>query len=157
VCVCVCVCVCVSVSVSVEENGASQSIIARMKRDSFPFLHPADVFNELAGHKSLGQYAWKVFPMGLCTARSVFARMMQKVLKPLLGVCATTYLDDIGLNLGTITSHSAHFGQTLEALKQRGLFANFSKCVSVLKSMEFWGRIVSQTGIEADPSRVSAI
>ena len=98
-----------------------RALNARMKRDSFPLTHPGDIFNELAGHKyysrmdlasgfwqiridpcdedktafvaaSLGQYAWKVLPMGLCTAPSVFARMMQKVLKPLLGWCATTYI-----------------------------------------------------------------
>ena len=163
-----------------------RALNARMKRDSFPLPHPADVFNELAGHRlfsrmdlasgfwqiridpcdedktafvaaSLGQYAWKVLPMGLCTAPSVFARLMQKVLKSLLGVCATTYLDDIGLYADTVTAHLARIGQTLEALKQQGLFANFSKCAFLLRRMEFLGHIVSETGIEVDPSKVSAI
>jgi len=163
-----------------------RALNARMKRDSFPLPHPADIFNELAGHRyfsrmdlasgfwqiridpcdedktafvaaSLGQYAWKVLPMGLCTAPSVFARLMQKVLKSLLGVCATTYLDDIGLYADTVTSHLARIGQTLEALKQQGLFANFSKCAFLLRRMEFLGHIVSETGIEVDPSKVSAI
>jgi len=163
-----------------------RALNARMKRDSFPLTHPGDIFNELAGHKyysrmdlasgfwqiridpcdedktafvaaSLGQYAWKVLPMGLCTAPSVFARMMQKVLKPLLGWCATTYLDDIGLYADTITSGLASIGQTLEALKQQGLFANFSKCAFLLKRMEFLGHVVSQDGIEVDPAKVSAI
>ena len=163
-----------------------RALNARMKRDSFPLPHPADIFNELAGHKyfsrmdlasgfwqiridpcdedktafvaaSLGQYAWKVLPMGLCTAPSVFARLMQKVLKSLLGVCATTYLDDIGLYADTVTAHLARIGQTLEALKQQGLFANFSKCAFLLRRMEFLGHIVSETGIEVDPSKVSAI
>ena len=95
--------------------------------------------------------------MGLCTAPSVFARLMQKVLKSLLGVCATTYLDDIGLYADTVTAHLARIGQTLEALKQQGLFANFSKCAFLLRRMEFLGHIVSETGIEVDPSKVSAI
>jgi hypothetical protein len=82
---------------------------------------------------------------------------MQKVLKSLLGVCATTYLDDIGLYADTVTSHLARIGQTLEALKQQGLFANFSKCAFLLRRMEFLGHIVSETGIEVDPSKVSAI
>ena len=163
-----------------------RALNARMKRDSFPLPHPADVFNELAGHKyfsrldlasgfwqirldprdedksafvaaSLGQYAWRVLPMGLCTAPSVFARLMQKVLKPLLGVCATTYLDDMGIYGDTISDSLTHLQQTLEALKQHKLYANFRKCHFLLKRMEFLGHLVSENGIEVDPSKVSSI
>ena len=82
---------------------------------------------------------------------------MQKVLKPLLGVCATTYLDDMGIYGDTISDSLTHLQQTLEALKQHKLYANFRKCHFLLKRMEFLGHLVSENGIEVDPSKVSSI
>ena len=87
---------------------------------------------------SLGQYAWKVLPMGLCTAPSVFARLMQKVLKSLLGVCATTYLDDIGLYADTVTSHLARIGQTLEASSNKGCSPTSANAPFCYGAWNFW-------------------
>jgi transposase InsO family protein len=158
----------------------------RIERDSFPIPHPTDVFNELAGHKfysrldlasgfwqirldpcdedktafvapTVGQFAWRVLPMGLKTAPSVFARMMQKVLRPYLGKFCVTYLDDIGIYSDSLEAHLEHIRLVLAALREHNLFAKLSKCAFARTEMEFLGHIVSATGIAVDPAKVSSI
>ena len=158
----------------------------KIERDSFPIPHPYDVFNELADHKyytrldlasgfwqiridpadedktgfvapSLGQFCWRVLPMGLKTSPSVFARMMQKVLKPFLGKFCVTYLDDMGIYSDSLEEHLEHIRLVLAALCEHKLFAKLSKCEFCCTSMEFLGHIVSADGIAVDPAKVSSI
>jgi len=158
----------------------------KLVRDNFPLPHPADVFNELAGHKyysrldlasgfwqirlheedeaktafcapSAGQFAWRVLPMGLKVAPSVFARMMQKVLRPFLGKFCVTYLDDIGIYSDSIQEHLEHIRLVLGALQAHHLFAKPSKCAFFLTELDFLGHVVSQNGVAVDPSKIDAI
>ena len=158
----------------------------KLVRDNFPLPHPADVFNELAGHKfysrldlasgfwqirlheedeaktafcapSAGQFAWRVLPMGLKIAPSVFARMMQKVLKPFLGKFCVTYLDDIGVYSDTLDEHLEHIRLVLQALQDHHLFAKPSKCAFCLTELDFLGHVVSHNGVAVDPGKIDAI
>ena len=158
----------------------------KLVRDNFPLPHPADVFNELAGHKfysrldlasgfwqirlheededktafcapSAGQFAWRVLPMGLKIAPSIFARMMQKVLKPFLGKFCVTYLDDIGVYSDTLDEHLEHIRLVLQALQEHHLFAKPSKCAFCLTELDFLGHVVSHNGVAVDPGKIDAI
>ena len=163
-----------------------RALNSKIERDSFPIPHPEDVFNELAGHKyysrldlasgfwqiridpadedktafvapTVGQFAFRVLPMGIKTAPSVFCRLMQKVLAPFLGEFAVTYMDDIGIYSNTIEEHLKHIGLVMDALRQHHLFAKLSKCSFFCTELEFLGHIVSSSGIAVDPAKVSAI
>ena len=163
-----------------------RAINQKLVRDNFPLPHPADVFNELAGHKfysrldlasgfwqirlheadepktafcapSVGQFAWRVLPMGLKVAPSVFARLMQKVLRPFLGRFCVTYLDDIGVYSDSWEDHLEHIRLVLQALREHHLFAKPSKCAFFLTELDFLGHLVSAQGISVDPAKVEAI
>ena len=172
-----------------HESSCGHFIAARYQklvRDNFPLPHPADVFNELAGHKfysrldlasgfwqirlheedeaktafcapSAGQFAWRVLPMGLKIAPSIFARMMQKVLKPFLGKFCVTYLDDIGVYSDTLDEHLEHIRLVLQALQDHHLFAKPSKCAFCLTELDFLGHVVSHNGVAVDPGKIDAI
>ena len=163
-----------------------RALNSKIERDFFPIPHPADVFNELAGHKfysrldlasgfwqiridpadedktafvapTVGQFAFRVLPMGIKTAPSVFCRLMQKVLAPFLGKFAVTYMDDIGIYSDTLEEHLQHIRLVLDALHQDQLFAKLSKCSFFCTELEFLGHIVSSSGIAVDPAKVSAV
>ena len=163
-----------------------RALNSKIERDSFPIPHPEDVFNELAGHKyysrldlasgfwqiridptdedktafvapTVRQFAFRVLPMGIKTAPSVFCRLMQKVLAPFLGKFAVTYMDDIGIYSDTLEEHLTHIRLVMDALRQHHLFAKLSKCSFFCTELEFLGHIVSSSGIAVDPTKVSAI
>jgi hypothetical protein len=163
-----------------------RALNSKIQSDSFPIPHPTDIFNELAGHKfysrldlasgfwqirmdpadedkiafvapTLGQFAWRVLPMGIKTAPAVFARMMQKVLRPYLGKFCVTYLDDIGIYSDSLEDHLEHIRLVLAALREHNLFAKLSKCAFALSEMEFLGHLVSSDGIKVDPAKISAV
>nr|GFC15005.1 hypothetical protein [Tanacetum cinerariifolium] len=53
--------------------------------------------------------------------------------------------------------HEQHLRIVLEILKQKKLYAKFSKCESWLQQVAFLGHIVSADSITIDPSKVEAI
>ena len=62
----------------------------------------------------LGFFQFKVRPMGLTNACATFQRMMDKVLKQLIGVICFVYLDDVIIFSENIEEHIEHIKIVLE-------------------------------------------
>ncbi|GJS80826.1 zinc finger, CCHC-type, retrotransposon gag domain protein [Tanacetum coccineum] len=67
------------------------------------------------------------------------------------------FIDDILVTLKTEEEHKRHLRIVLEILRQKKLYAKFSKCEFWLQQVAFLGHIVSADGIIMDPSKVEAI
>ncbi|CAA0841725.1 Uncharacterized mitochondrial protein AtMg00860, partial [Striga hermonthica] len=52
--------------------------------------------------------------------------------------------------------HEEHLSVVLETLRREKLYAKFSKCEFWLERVSFLGHVITQAGIEVDPSKVSA-
>jgi hypothetical protein len=102
-----------------------------------------------------GLYQWKVLPMGLTNAPSVFMAAMNRVLADLK--FAIVYLDDILIFSKSPEEHVGHMREVLKRLKDNQYFCKLTKCDFFKTSIKFLGHIVSPQGVSPDPAKVASI
>ncbi|KAA3471891.1 DNA/RNA polymerases superfamily protein [Gossypium australe] len=67
------------------------------------------------------------------------------------------FIDDILIYSQDESEHTEHLRIVLQTLRDKQLYAKFSKCEFWLREVGFLGHIVSSEGIRVDPSKISAI
>ena len=67
------------------------------------------------------------------------------------------YVDDMSAKSDTEEEHLVHLEKLFERLRQFFLRLNLNKCTFGVRSSKLLGFIVSETGIEVDPTKVKAI
>ena len=67
------------------------------------------------------------------------------------------FIDDILVYSKSVDEHALHLQIVLQTLRDRQLYAKFSKCEYWLNEVIFLGHVVSGDGIFVDPRKVEAI
>ena len=157
---------------------------AATKRDHFPLPFQDEILNEVAGYERYtvcdgysgyfqisiaeedqrkttfitpwGCFAYKVMPFGLTNAPATFQRFMNHVFQPYFGKSIRVYIDDFCIYSSRIL-HVTRVDEGLRRLAQMGGQLNESKCHIGESKVALLGHIVSEAGIEADPSKVQAL
>ncbi|XP_073120546.1 uncharacterized protein [Henckelia pumila] len=83
--------------------------------------------------------------------------LMSHVFQPYLDKFVIIFIDDILIYSKDKVEHSQHLRTVLEVLRERKLFAKFDKCEFWLERVAFLGHIISESGVEVDPSKVQAV
>ncbi|CAN4096858.1 unnamed protein product [Withania somnifera] len=83
---------------------------------------------------------------GTTNAPAVFMDLMNRVFKPFLDVFVIVFIDDILVYSRSKEDHADHLRLVLRVLRDRKLYAKFSKCEFWLKSVAFLGHVVSTRG-----------
>ncbi|GKA11548.1 putative nucleotidyltransferase, ribonuclease H [Tanacetum coccineum] len=104
-----------------------------------------------------GHYEFLVMPFGLTNAPAVFMDLMNRIFHEYLDKFVIVFIDDILVYSKSEEEHKRHLWIVLEILRQKKLYAKFSKCEFWLQQVAFLGHIVSVDGIIMDPSKVEAI
>ncbi|GKC68885.1 putative nucleotidyltransferase, ribonuclease H, partial [Tanacetum coccineum] len=104
-----------------------------------------------------GHYEFLVMPIGLTNALAVFMDLMNRVFHEYLDRFVIVFIDDILMYSKMKEEHEDHLRIVLKILRQKKLYAKFSKCDFWLGQVAFLGHIVSADGITMDPAKVKAI
>ena len=67
------------------------------------------------------------------------------------------FIDDILIYSKTKEEHEQHLELALSRLREKQLYAKFSKCEFWLEHVVFLGHVVSSAGIMVDPAKVEAV
>ncbi|KAH0729411.1 hypothetical protein KY289_000599 [Solanum tuberosum] len=104
-----------------------------------------------------GHYEFLVMSFGLTNAPIAFMDLMNRVFKPYLYMFVIVFIDDILIYSRNEEDHASHLRIVLQTLKDKDLYAKFSKCEFWLKSVAFLGHIVSGDGIKVDTRKIEAV
>ena len=104
-----------------------------------------------------GHYEFLVMPFGLTNAPAVFMDLMNRIFRPYLDRFVVVFIDDILVYSRDEIEHAEHLRLVLQVLRDKKLYAKFSKCEFWLREVSFLGHVVSASGIRVDPNKISAI
>lgn len=104
-----------------------------------------------------GHYEYVRMPFGLKNAPSSFQRVMDNVLRDLIGKDCLVYIDDIVVYSVSLQEHLEKLTRVFNKLRQANLKIQLDKSHFMAKEIEFLGHIVSSEGIKPNPNKISAI
>ena len=78
-------------------------------------------------------------PFRLTNAPAAFMDLMNGVFSPYLDKFVIVFIDDILVYLGSLEEHGEHLRTVLQILRERQLYAKFSKCHFWLEKSSFLG------------------
>ena len=103
-----------------------------------------------------GHYEFIVMPFGLDFIPDV-SRSINKIFQMYLDQFVIVFIDDILIYSRTQEQHEEHLRIVLQILKEKQLYAKFSKCQFWLDKIAFLGHVISDEGIYVDPQKIEAI
>ncbi|CAL9095376.1 unnamed protein product, partial [Musa textilis] len=89
-----------------------------------------------------GHYEFLVMPFGLTNAPAAFMELMNRIFQPLLDDCVIVFIDDILVYSKSNQEHEEHLRNVLSILREKKLYAKFSKCEFWLKEIAFLGHVI---------------
>ena len=104
-----------------------------------------------------GHYEFLMMPFGLTNAPVIFMDLMNMVFHPYLNQFVIVFIDDTLVYSKNVDEHAKHLRIVLQTLRDRELYAKFSKCEFWLNEVVFLGHIISGDGIFVDPKKIEAI
>jgi hypothetical protein len=119
-------------------------------------MHAVDQ-EKTAFSTKFGTYEFTVMPFGLMNAPATFQRLMDNVFYDVTWKFVLVYMDDIIIYSKSLEDHCAHLEQVLQLLIKAGLKLNPDKCDFFRKQILFLGHLVSEEGIEPNPTLVEKI
>ena len=94
---------------------------------------------------------------GLMNAPAAFISLMKGIWKTYLDLFMIVFIDDILVYSKSKKEHEEHLRMVLEMLREKKLYAKFSKCEFWLDAVSFLGHVVSKDGVMVDPSKIETV
>ena len=104
-----------------------------------------------------GLFCYNVMSFGLKNAWATYQRLVTKMFRPLPGKTMEVYIDDKLVKSKERPDHDKHLQETFELLRAYGIKLNPSKCAFGASLGLFFGIMVTQKGIKANPTQLKAI
>jgi len=105
------------------------------------------IISKIALRTRYGNYEFLVMSFRLTNVPAAFMGIMNIVFKLYLDMFVIVFINDILIYSGNEEDHASHLRVVLQTLRDRELYAKFSKCEFCLESVVFLDHIVSGDGI----------
>ncbi|MCG7868790.1 MAG: hypothetical protein JAY74_20765, partial [Candidatus Thiodiazotropha taylori] len=102
-----------------------------------------------------GRYRYLRLPFGISASSDLFQQKMDEICEGLTGVKAI--VDDILCYGRSTEEHDQNLRKLLERAREKGVRFNPEKCTIGVHEVPFFGHVISDQGLKADPSKVEAI
>ncbi|KAA0056483.1 reverse transcriptase [Cucumis melo var. makuwa] len=122
-------------------------------RNKYPLPRIDDLFDQLKGAALFS----KIDLVRIPPVEAVFMDLMNKIFHQYLDQFVIVFIDDILVYSVDRESHEEHHGIVLQTLRDKQLYAMFSKCEFWLEQVVFLGHVVSGKGVSIDPQKVEAV
>lgn len=119
-------------------------------------VHPEDI-PKTAFSVDHGLYEFVRMPFGLKNAPATFQRVMDHVLRDLIGKCCLVYMDDIIIFSSSLQEHLVNLSKVLQALEKVNLKVQLDKSEFLKKEVAFLGHIVTDEGVRPNPEKIDVI
>lgn len=96
-------------------------------------------------------------PFGLKNAPATFQRVMDCMLRDLIGVCCFVYMDDIIIFSTSLEEHQLHLDMIMKRLKEAGLKIQLDKCEFFRNEVQFLGHTVTKDGVLPNEDKIKII
>ena len=96
-------------------------------------------------------------PFGLNNAPFSFQTTMNQIFRPYLRRFIIVFFDDILVYSHSMDDHLHHLELTFQVLLANHFVLKFSKCFFAQLQVEYLGHLVSHSGVEPLPSKITAI
>ncbi|GKE02595.1 putative reverse transcriptase domain-containing protein [Tanacetum coccineum] len=98
-----------------------------------------------------------VMPFGLISTPEAFMDLMNRVYKSYLDKFVIVFIDDISICSNRNKEYEEHLRLILGLLKNKGLYAKFSKCKFWLLKVQILGHVVDSHDIHVDTANSESI
>ncbi|RDY00252.1 hypothetical protein CR513_16592, partial [Mucuna pruriens] len=112
---------------------------------------------KIAFKTKFGLYEWLVMSFALKNSPSTFMRLMNHVLRSLIGRCVVVYFYDILVCSSCVDDHILHVRQMLELLGKESLYVSLEKCTFGTNEVVLLGFVVGFRGVKVGIEKVKAI
>lgn len=102
-----------------------------------------------------GRYRFLRLPFGIASSQDIFQKKVNETFEDLQGVAAI--VDDILVFGRTRQEHDERLRNVLERARNKGVRFNPNKCIIGVKEVIFFGHVITDEGLKADPNKVKAI
>jgi hypothetical protein len=96
-------------------------------------------------------------PFSLTNAPSTFQSLMNDLFKPVLRTFVLVFFDNILVYSPSAEEHLHHLRTVLGVLQTNHIFGKASKCRFGVSEIDWLGHLISNHGVWADPSKLSAM
>ena len=104
-----------------------------------------------------GHFEYERMPFGLKGAPATFQRLMNEVLRELIGSIAFVYIDDIVCYGKNLEESIQNLETVFQRLREHKLLVNPEKCSLLCDSVTYLGHVISREGVSPNSSKIEAV
>jgi hypothetical protein len=104
-----------------------------------------------------GYYEFNRLPFGLSNSPANFQRLVDTVLKDLVGTECSVYVDDVIVFSSSAEDHARRLENVLQRFDRANRELHPGKCVFAQPQGQYLGFVLSQEGITPSPEKVKAV